>query len=199
MKRCPHVGPAYNHLQHTQALARIRHFTFRFSESYVTCTLVCNKQEEVSTILTFEMGSYREHRFIRPDFSPLPPVNGESRTKESIDCLPDLIRYNASHNGDQTFCIQGEAAADNSRRISFQELDRAVSACSFWVENQLVQSEDAQIEPSQRPIALYLESDVGLFIHIAAMLASSVPVSGQVKLPFTLLIDLGGPSLRTTK
>ena len=126
--------------------------------------------------VTFGMGSYREHRFIRPDFSPLQPLNGEPAAGDSINCLPDLIQYNASQNGDRTFCIQGETIVENSRRISYQELERAVSACSYWVESHL-EIDSKEAEPYKpKPVALYLESDVGLFIYIAAMLASGIPV-----------------------
>lgn len=128
------------------------------------------------------MGSYCESRFIRPKFSPLPPANVESLAQDSINSLPELIRYNAIHNGDRTFCIQGEAAVEDARMISFKELEDAMSACSFWVEEQLGSSKKGHEPCAKRPIALYLESDVGLFIYIAAMLASNIPVSIDLKM-----------------
>ena len=142
------------------------------------------------------MGSYREHSFTRPDFSPLQPLNTEAAARDSINSLPDLIRYNAIQNGDQTFCIQGETIVENSRRISYQELERAVSACSYWVEShlELGRKEPESFKP--KPIALYLESDVGLFIYIAAMLASGIPVGCRIMSLLKILICSGGASFR---
>ena len=73
-------------------------------------------------------------------------------------------------------CIQGETIVENSRRISYQELERAVSACSYWVESHLELDSKEAGPYKPKPVALYLESDVGLFIYIAAMLASGIPV-----------------------
>jgi hypothetical protein len=122
------------------------------------------------------MGSYSETRFIRPQFSPLPVLKGEPLAKESINSLPELIRYNAIYNKDRTFCVQSHEGLEHSRPITFKELDDAISACSVWVKQQLVWSNEEPEAHLKRPVALYLESDVGLFIYIATMLASNIPV-----------------------
>jgi acyl-CoA synthetase (AMP-forming)/AMP-acid ligase II len=132
---------------------------------------------ETIPALVFDMGSYYENHFIRPKFSPLPPLNGEPLAGNSIKSLPELIRYNAIHNGDRTFCMQGHEGLEHARRITFKQLDDAISACSIWVEKQLVPSNEGPKSRPKRPVALYLESDVGLFIYIATMLASNIPVS----------------------
>lgn len=130
----------------------------------------------------FKMNSHCSKMFTRPKFSPLPPVNGEALARDSINSLPELIRHNAIHNGDRLFCVQGQGIGETSLTISFKELEDAISACSFWVKGQL-HSSQAELETAgRRPIALYLESDIGLFIYIAAMLASSIPVSVSMKI-----------------
>jgi hypothetical protein len=123
------------------------------------------------------MGSYPRNRFIRAKFSPLPLLDGETLEQNSINSLPELIYHNAIYNGEKVFCIQGHDDLEHSRPISFRELDDAISACSSWVEEKLGTSNGAPDSSVKQPVALYLESDVGLFIYIATMLASNIPVS----------------------
>lgn len=113
-------------------------------------------------------------------FSPLPPKNDQTANEHHPNSLPELIRYNAVHNPDHLFCMQGEIADQNPCLITFKELEAAVTACSAWIEGK-VGSATSNGEKSElrtrHPVALYVESDVGLFVLIAAMLASDIPVS----------------------
>ena len=136
----------------------------------------------------FEMGdSYAENRFIRPRFSPRSPPNDEALESDSISSLPHLIRHNALYNPDRMFCIQGQESLENPLPISFKVLENAVSACSSWVEEQLGLGRDGSEQRVKCPVALYMESDVGLFIYIAALLASNIPVSIFIKIEPELL------------
>lgn len=128
------------------------------------------------------MGSYSGNHFIRPQFSPRPILNDEALEHDSINSLPQLIRHNAAYNPDRIFCIQGQEGLERQLPISFKELEDAVSACSMWVVDQLGPSSEAPESRMKRPVALYLESDVGLFIYIAALLASNIPVSIVVEI-----------------
>lgn len=124
------------------------------------------------------MGSLKDSRFIRARFSPVTP-HSQDLEKDTIRSLPDLIDFNAEANPDHTFCIQAEARPPSdsgtqfgTRRISFKDLKNAVGACSEWLVENVGQSRATD----SRPVALYIESDVGLFIYIAALLASGIPV-----------------------
>lgn len=134
--------------------------------------------------------------FKRPAFSSLPPETGTGGEPEAISTLTDLIRFNAHHNPDHLFCIQSQSSRDQSdelhpgnpsyegRSVTFRQLEDAVENCVEWLRNSLG-SQNNQDEPQiQGPVALYLESDVGLFLHLAALQALDATVKTH---PFTLV------------
>lgn len=127
--------------------------------------------------------------FERPHFTPLPPKSGTEDQLETITSLPDLIEFNARHNPDHVFCIQARSsigrheAAENSNAtfnpcpITFAQLESAVHACASTISTLMPQKQDASGgSKASEPLALYLESDVGLFFHLAALLNLNVPV-----------------------
>ncbi|KAL2018290.1 hypothetical protein VTK56DRAFT_994 [Thermocarpiscus australiensis] len=127
---------------------------------------------------------YTERPFIRPKFSALPrgPHPGDAR--EQIESLLDLIEFNVEHNPDHVFCIQASLPKDHDaaeslgrvpfdgRSITFRELGVAVAACAAWLSG--LRQIDRQGRP--KPLALYLQSDVGLFFLLSALLSLDVPV-----------------------
>ncbi|ROT35235.1 hypothetical protein SODALDRAFT_80192 [Sodiomyces alkalinus F11] len=137
------------------------------------------------------MGEQILDPFVRPEFDPIPPLQGSLRPSTSIHdpitTLPDLIRFNARHNKDGIFCKQAEistglgdqteqaAGRFGIRRISYYELHAAVKACGNGICESLQIQQQATV--NDRPVALYMESDVGLFIHLAALLDLKIPVS----------------------
>lgn len=126
--------------------------------------------------------------FERPRFTPLPPKSGTEDEPEAITSLPDLIDFNARHNPDHIFCIQARSlsgnleAAESSNAafdpcpITFAHLDSAVHACASAITNLVPQNQDSVDRQTSEPLALYLESDVGLFFHLAALLTLHLPV-----------------------
>lgn len=125
--------------------------------------------------------------FVRPRFSPLPPSRRgpDGASDDEIASLPGLIRFNATHNPAHVFCLQAEPRRRESgiasngthpylaRRVTFAELDRAVCACAAWIRKSL--GLDGQTDKVIQPVALYMESDLGLFIHLSALLCLNVP------------------------
>ncbi|KAL2163194.1 hypothetical protein VTH06DRAFT_5250 [Thermothelomyces fergusii] len=138
--------------------------------------------------------------FVRPRFRALPSdgklvaaaaaaaaAAGEAEhSAEHIASLPDLIDFNAEHNPEHVFCLQTSAAPDRgpaaagrvgkpafeSRAVRFRELKAAVATCAARLSN--LRQRDDQGKP--KTLALFLESDVGLFVHLAALLSLDVPV-----------------------
>ncbi|KAK4244020.1 hypothetical protein C7999DRAFT_35641 [Corynascus novoguineensis] len=121
-------------------------------------------------------------RFTRPKFSAL-PQEPEVATKETVDSLLDLIEFNAEQNPDYVFCIQASVSrqddAENAgnasfhgRSITFRELGAAVSASAAWLSS--LRQLDQHGKP--KPLALYLESDVGLFFYLVSLLSLDIPV-----------------------
>jgi acyl-CoA synthetase (AMP-forming)/AMP-acid ligase II len=137
--------------------------------------------------------------FKRPCFDPrtLPDISVD---EDDISSLPDLIRFNAKYNPSHVFCLQAETtnssqhAQDRSRRhytassITFKVLQEAVASCSHWIAENILHSFTGDHPTDNKPIALFLESDVGLFLYLAALLSLNVPVRNPlIALPWPKL------------
>lgn len=124
-------------------------------------------------------------KFKRPHFDIL--LDQHSLSPSTIRSLPDLIEYNALQNPSHLFCIQckqsdvGAGAAFEFINVTFAELKEAVDRCCLWLlqnipdAHQAKLSSDGSVEKSAT-VALFMESDLGLFIHIAALLTLNIPV-----------------------
>jgi|SRR5690242_10208671 len=135
------------------------------------------------------MESTKHHSFSRARFDPL---GRKVARDDNIRSLPDLINFNAEVNPHHLFCIQASARSDvdhgkaeygeyGATHISFRSLKQAVDACSAWLEKILLLPAGKEgNRPKPAPVALYLESDISLFIYIAALLVLGVPVSTQI-------------------
>lgn len=110
-----------------------------------------------------------------------------------VRSLPDLIQHNALHNPGHLFCIQCKqyTKGGDSRlgfvHLTFQELKEAVDRCCQWILENIAEArvaeacDDGSVQKS-RPIALFMESDVNLFVYIAALLTLNIPVRLTVHL-----------------
>lgn len=123
-----------------------------------------------------------EHQFQRPLFQvsrefPADPTQ--------LKTLPDLIDFNSTYNPDHTFALQEVRHGGKQLdliKISFRDLKAATVACARYLQklhpNVQQQHDDATTEQqsSKRPIALFHESDVTLFVHLAALVYLDIPV-----------------------
>lgn len=127
--------------------------------------------------------------FRRPTFDPKTPKSGwqSQLDEESISTLPDLIHFNALNNPDHVFCLQAEsqvASQDPSGceshytacTITYRSLEKAVASCSRWIMRNTPSACPGDGMDPRKPIALFLESDIGLFFHLAALLTLGIPV-----------------------
>ncbi|KAK4174324.1 hypothetical protein QBC36DRAFT_243638 [Triangularia setosa] len=135
------------------------------------------------------MKIFEETKFVRPDFSPLPPQRrtGDGIKPEEISSLPGLIAFNATTNPNHLFSYQTEShRRDNvrdqqeqlysTRPVTFAQLDRAIGACAEWIRASLEAEDSDRSSNDIRPVALYMESNIGLFIHLSALLSLNIPV-----------------------
>jgi hypothetical protein len=137
------------------------------------------------------MPSLSQKSFKRPVFRPTTPEPSPhgQEDEDTISSLPDLIRFNAKHNPDHLFCVQAgsenasQAQPDgavrhySTRDITFKSLEGAVASCARWIiSNVALLEPDNSTVPCRKPIALFLESDIGLFLHLAALLTIDIPV-----------------------
>ena len=130
-----------------------------------------------------------EKQFQRPTFSLL-PIPSDSSTQweplSTLRTLPDLVHFNALHNPHLVFCLQSRQSQCTPgdvefTTITFRQLGCAVESCCSWILQNIQAAHaarlgDGDIVQKAPPIALFLESDVGLFIHIVALLTLNIPV-----------------------
>ncbi|POR35295.1 L-aminoadipate-semialdehyde dehydrogenase [Tolypocladium paradoxum] len=134
------------------------------------------------------MGHEIRKTFVRPQFEALPKGSGNKTSALDTRCasLLDLVRFSAKHNADQIFCLQAEARDSSdappggdrgfsTSEISYKKLYHAVKACAAEVRDWL-QPITGRSDDYKQPVALYIESDVGLFIYFTALLKLRVPV-----------------------
>jgi acyl-CoA synthetase (AMP-forming)/AMP-acid ligase II len=124
--------------------------------------------------------------FVRRKFSALKSESKEN--KKAICSVLQLIEHNAEENPNHVFCLQAEKGQEsvgldsdsvgwNVRRISFKDLYHAVADCCSWLRNNLVGSSENSLSVGQSPVAVYLESDVTLFLFVVAITALNHPVT----------------------
>ncbi|KAF2135592.1 uncharacterized protein K452DRAFT_281299 [Aplosporella prunicola CBS 121167] len=122
-------------------------------------------------------------------FKP-PTINLRSTdpSKDEIRSLPELLEFNARNNPNHIFCIQAEKSRSNDetdgldfQRISHLQFSDAVRACSQWLQEHVPELKTPQRNEQNEvikgpPIALLMESDVGILIHIMALMSLGVPL-----------------------
>lgn len=137
------------------------------------------------------MGSIHR-QFQRPFFNLIPNEDDSASVStvdhsSSICSLPDLIHFNAVHNPNHVFCLQTKESQDASTSgfdftsITFFDIARAVENCCDWILSNVKNAHPAELVADgsirkSSPIALFLESDVGLFTYLAALLTLNIPV-----------------------
>lgn len=121
-------------------------------------------------------------------------INLQSPDQDSnnIRTVPELIEYNAQYNPNHPFCLQ---AAENSAIdlsllvVTHLQLKQAILRCSAWLvaniaELSLPQKSDGGKVVKGTPVALLMDSDIGLLLHLLSLMGLGVPVSAQL-LPIT--------------
>ena len=115
---------------------------------------------------------------------PIPPDAGvNSQDPSLIRSLPDLVLFDALHNPHHLFCLQTSQASEHIDFVSitYHQLAVAVENCCSWLLETIPDAYAAKLDGEHHvqkasPVALFLESDVNLFIHITALLALNIPV-----------------------
>lgn len=139
-------------------------------------------------------GNHDSHEAIR---FKSPPINLRSSTpeKDEIRSLPELLEWNARENPDHVFCVQAETKRQGVesddpyelRSLTNDDFKRAVGRCVRWFEGNVpglkdLGSPDGDAENlAEKPpaVALLMESDVGILIHLFALMSIGVPVSSH--------------------
>ena len=127
--------------------------------------------------------------FQRASFNLLPPSDSIENDEDgqSIRCIPGLIHFNAVKNPHHVFCLQSWKVSNDTASnfkysyITYSQLARAVERCCDWILLNAPGTSEARLDPDgsvvkSAPIALFMESDVGLFIYMLSLLTLNIPV-----------------------
>ena len=126
------------------------------------------------------MGSLQEAQPAQFVPARISPFSKEDRDR-SIRTIPELVEYNARSNADHVFCVQTEKRSNDSQIITYGQLKQAILHCSRWLVNNVhdlglaTKSENGEVIKG-KPVALFMESNVGILIHLLSLLSLGVPV-----------------------
>lgn len=100
---------------------------------------------------------------------------------DGIRSAPGLIEFNAIHSGDHLFCLQQEARGHALQRVSYAQLWNAVRNCAAELSGGIATVKPARLVGEMlevtETVAIFLESGLGLFVHLMALMGLGVPVS----------------------
>lgn len=108
-----------------------------------------------------------------------------------IRTIPELIDYNARVNPEALFCYQALKSTDASgspdaapsvAEVNMRQLRDAVWHCSQRLRQELgLDDDESRPTGKSAPVGLLMDSDLGLWIHLCALLALGVPVRSHNK------------------
>lgn len=114
-------------------------------------------------------------------------INLHVQDKSSIQTIPELIEHNAALNPHHFFCIQAQkrihsAGPEELLSVSHVQLKCAILSCQTWLLSSIAELKlptlvNGHIRGKGLPVALFVESDVGLLIHLFSLMSLGVPVS----------------------
>ena len=109
-----------------------------------------------------------------------PKVSLDPTTGSKIRTLPELVDFHGENNPHHLFCLQVEK--DNRFvPVSYQRLQHAIARCQTWLEKQAVglyppiADTDGHVTKCA-PVAILMESHVGLAIYVLACMGMGIPV-----------------------
>lgn len=116
----------------------------------------------------------------RPFQPPTISLHLEDPDERKIQTIPQLIEYNSRHNPDHLFCVQTRKQQSGSF-VSHLQLKQAILQCSDWLTATVKEVKIPHEDENGRlcrgpPIALAMDSDIGLLLHLFSLLSLGIPV-----------------------
>lgn len=117
-------------------------------------------------------------------------IDVQLKDVNNIKSIPELIEHNASYNPNHPFCLQAQKHSHDRNAppqlisISHLQLKQAILQCQSRLSKildalRIAKPVSVGDDGKSPPIALYVESDVGLLIHLFSFLGLGIPVSSQ--------------------
>jgi acyl-CoA synthetase (AMP-forming)/AMP-acid ligase II len=109
---------------------------------------------------------------------------------QRIRTIPELIEYNARVNPEALFCYQALKSTDTAgghtdvpppvAAVNMRQLRDAVWRCSQRLRQELGLGRESKTPTGKSaPVALFMDSDLSLLIHLFALMALGTPVRSQ--------------------
>lgn len=109
-----------------------------------------------------------------------PKVSLQPTTGLGIRTLPTLVDFHGENNPQHLFCLQ--VKRDNRFvLVSYERLQHAIVRCQAWLEEQAIGlhppivGTDGHVKKCA-PVAILMESHVGLAIYVLACMGKGIPV-----------------------
>lgn len=103
-----------------------------------------------------------------------------------IRTIPELIEFNAKVNPDSLYCVQALKTQDEERtrasEVTMRQLRNVIWRCSCDLRAWLIGLDDSsaanesQSHVKPDPVALLMDSDIGLLLHLFSLLSLGVPI-----------------------
>ena len=158
-----------------------------------------------STALEASTAAMMTFQIANIDLHPKDPDTRDIRT------LPELVEFNAVHNTDYLISLQARRQL-GPLSVTHGQMKEAIVQCSEWFvanvkELRLPSRQDDGTIAKGRPVALLMENDVRLWIHLLSLLSLGVPVSivcctampENAGWSLQLLIKVGDAALHATE
>jgi acyl-CoA synthetase (AMP-forming)/AMP-acid ligase II len=119
-----------------------------------------------------------------------------------IRSVPELVEYNARHNPKHIFCgqagkkVQVGSTGRDLLEITHVQLKNAILKCSRLVVARISELQQPHRDGESGdivkcpPVALFMESDIGILIHLFSFLSLGIPVRKRIALKSELIHQL---------
>ncbi|KAK7994014.1 hypothetical protein PG989_007395 [Apiospora arundinis] len=114
--------------------------------------------------------------FVRAKFDLTSDRSLDDEDTNRVQSLIELIEFNSTHNASHPFCLQAKSDGSLSP-VTHATFKAAVSRCATWAQDTLSSTvnDDYKATGGRAPVALLMESDVGLVIHEFGLMSIGTP------------------------
>ena len=109
-----------------------------------------------------------------------PKVSLDPTTGSGIRTLPALVDFHGENNPQYLFCLQVERDT-RFVPVSYKRLQHAIVRCQAWLQEQAIGLHPPIVNTDEHvrkcaPVAILMESHVGLAIYVLACMGNGIPV-----------------------
>ncbi|KAK8116960.1 uncharacterized protein PG998_005241 [Apiospora kogelbergensis] len=132
--------------------------------------------DEIIPTKNVPLGHVTMRPFVRAEFDLTTDQPSNDQDEGRVQSLVELIDFNSNHNASHPFCLQAKPDGSLSL-VTHAEFKTAVYRCAAWAQAMLPSTlaGDDKAVAGRAPVALLMESDVGLVIHEFSLMSINTP------------------------